>query len=145
MLNYPGLDLLTTAVILLDGRLGGRYTKAAAEQLLSISRRNVLGETIESLFPGAQDFHAKLEHSLAEARGFVDPDLAIASHGQELQNFNCVVTPLEAGEAQLLIEMRHVEQQMRIEREAQRVSQAQANRELIRNLAHEIKNPLGGL
>jgi two-component system nitrogen regulation sensor histidine kinase GlnL len=145
MLTYAGLDLLTTAVIVLDGRLRVGYINAAAEQLLAIGRRNVLGATVEQLFPGAHDFQIKLEHSLAEARGFVDPDLVIESHAQVGHNFNCVVTPIDAGEAQLLIEMRHVEQQLRIEREAQRVTQAQANRELIRNLAHEIKNPLGGL
>jgi two-component system nitrogen regulation sensor histidine kinase GlnL len=45
----------------------------------------------------------------------------------------------------LLIEFRHIEQQLRIERETQRMTQHEANRELIRNLAHEIKNPLGGI
>jgi len=45
----------------------------------------------------------------------------------------------------LLIEFRHIEQQLRIAREERLLDQSQANRELIRNLAHEIKNPLGGI
>ena len=45
----------------------------------------------------------------------------------------------------LLIELRPIEQQLRIAREERMIDQQAANRELIRNLAHEIKNPLGGL
>src|SRR5688572_30987999 len=45
----------------------------------------------------------------------------------------------------LLAELRPISEQLRIEREARIESEQQANRELVRNLAHEIKNPLGGL
>ena len=45
----------------------------------------------------------------------------------------------------MLLEFRHIEQQMKIAREERLLDQSQANRELIRNLAHEIKNPLGGI
>jgi two-component system, NtrC family, nitrogen regulation sensor histidine kinase GlnL len=44
-----------------------------------------------------------------------------------------------------LVEFRHIEQQLKIAREERMLDQSQANRELIRNLAHEIKNPLGGI
>jgi two-component system nitrogen regulation sensor histidine kinase GlnL len=47
--------------------------------------------------------------------------------------------------ARLLLELRELDQQIRIAREAKLVEHQQANRELIRNLAHEIKNPLGGI
>jgi two-component system nitrogen regulation sensor histidine kinase GlnL len=145
MLSYAGLDLLTTAVIVLDRKLHVRFVNSAAEQLLSISRRTVVGHSVVDIFPEASGLIASLEQALVDLRGFVDPDLLLAAHGQSPQNFNCTVTPIDSGEAQLLIEMRQVEQQLRIEREAQRITQAAANRELIRNLAHEIKNPLGGL
>jgi two-component system nitrogen regulation sensor histidine kinase GlnL len=62
---------------------------------------------------------------------------------------SCTVTPLElpdAGrEAGFILEFRHIEQQLKIAREERILDQTQANRELIRNLAHEIKNPLGGI
>ena len=45
----------------------------------------------------------------------------------------------------LLIELHQVDQQLRITREEQLISQHQASQALIRGLAHEIKNPLGGL
>jgi two-component system nitrogen regulation sensor histidine kinase GlnL len=143
--SYAGLDLLTTAVVILDDGLRIRHLNSAAQQAFSLGLRSLAGQRIEELFPGASDFHVKLAQSLAESRGFVDPDLLLAGPGQEAQNFSCVVTPLEAFDAQLMIELRHIEQHLRIEREALRQTQAEANRELIRNLAHEIKNPLGGL
>jgi two-component system nitrogen regulation sensor histidine kinase GlnL len=145
MSNYTGLDLLTTAVLVLDRGLRVCYVNSAAQQLLSIGHRSVTGQPIQEVFPAAQGFHAKLAQSLAELRGFVDPDLVLASAGQSSLSLNCTVTPIDAAEAQLLVEIRHIEQHMRMEREARRISQAEANRELIRNLAHEIKNPLGGL
>jgi two-component system nitrogen regulation sensor histidine kinase GlnL len=43
------------------------------------------------------------------------------------------------------VEMIEIEQQTRQDREERALEQAQANKELIRNLAHEIKNPLGGI
>jgi two-component system nitrogen regulation sensor histidine kinase GlnL len=45
----------------------------------------------------------------------------------------------------LLVEMIEIEQQTRLDREERSIEQALANKELIRNLAHEIKNPLGGI
>jgi two-component system nitrogen regulation sensor histidine kinase GlnL len=62
---------------------------------------------------------------------------------------SCVVTRIDAAaaprELALLVELRPIEQQLRMAREERLFSEQQANRELIRNLAHEIKNPLGGL
>ena len=143
--RFAGLDLLATAVVVLDVSMRVLHLNPAAESLLSTSDRNVRDHPLGGLFADAGEFGAKLRQALAEGRGFVDPELVLARPGQEPLHLNCIVTPVDSGEAQLLIEFRHIEQQMRIEREAMRISHAEANRELIRNLAHEIKNPLGGL
>jgi two-component system nitrogen regulation sensor histidine kinase GlnL len=45
----------------------------------------------------------------------------------------------------VLVEMIEIEQQTRLDREERTHGLAQANKELVRNLAHEIKNPLGGI
>jgi two-component system nitrogen regulation sensor histidine kinase GlnL len=55
------------------------------------------------------------------------------------------VSPIEAGEAALIVELRHIDRQLKIAREERLLEQQQANRDLIRSLAHEIKNPLGGI
>ena len=46
---------------------------------------------------------------------------------------------------EVIVELLPLEQQTRQDREERLIDQAQANKELIRNLAHEIKNPLGGI
>jgi two-component system, NtrC family, nitrogen regulation sensor histidine kinase GlnL len=62
---------------------------------------------------------------------------------------NCTVSsidPRDQGKVPLLlVELRHIDQELKLAREARIAEQNQANRELVRNLAHEIKNPLGGL
>jgi len=56
-----------------------------------------------------------------------------------------IVTQIEPGADRVLIELLEIEQQTRQDREERALGQVQANKELIRNLAHEIKNPLGGI
>ena len=143
--GFAGLDLLATAVILLDRDLRIRHLNSAAENLFALSARNVLLHPISEVLTVGPALKTMIDQTVAESRGFVDQDLVIGRLGQEPQHLNCIVTPLESSDAQLLIELRPIDQQLRIEREAQRYSQAEANRSLIRNLAHEIKNPLGGL
>lgn len=142
---HAGLDLLATAVVVLDGEQRVLHLNPAAEQLLDASLNHALGEPFAAMFAEGVEFADLLAHSLADGRGLVDPVLVLTRLGHEPHAYNCIVTPVESGEARLVIELRQIEQQLRIEREAQRITQAEANRELIRNLAHEIKNPLGGL
>jgi two-component system nitrogen regulation sensor histidine kinase GlnL len=143
--SFSGLDLLTTAVAVLDGDLKVIYLNSAAETVFALSLRNVAGRLFTEPFVDAREFGQRLFQALAELRGFVDQELTLTRPGYEALHLNCVVTPVDTGTAALLIEFRHIEQQLRIERETQRLTQHEANRELIRNLAHEIKNPLGGI
>jgi two-component system nitrogen regulation sensor histidine kinase GlnL len=143
--SFSGLDLLATAAIALDDGLRIIYLNPAAETLFALSRRSVSGQSFPELFADGQPFGEKLSQALADTRGFVDQDLILTRAAHEPLHLNCVVTPVEVGAAALLIEFRHIEQQLRIERETQRLTQHEANRELIRNLVHEIKNPLGGI
>src|SRR5262252_6055042 len=133
--SLPGLEWLATAVVLLDRALRVRYLNPAAETLFATSRKTVLD----------QPFAGLLHQALREERGFADQDLILAPAGQEPLHLDCMVTPVELDQAALLLELRPIDQRLRLEREEQRMTQHRANRELIRNLAHEIKNPLGGL
>ena len=143
--SFSGLDLLTTAVAILDGDLNVVHLNPAAEAAFALSQRNVTGHLFAEFFVYGRIFGQRLSEALADMRGFVDPELTLTRPGHEPQHLNCVVTPVDMGTAALLIEFRHIDQQLRIERETQRLAQHEANRELIRNLAHEIKNPLGGI
>jgi two-component system nitrogen regulation sensor histidine kinase GlnL len=140
--SFPGLDLLATAVVALDDDFVVRYANPAAENLLATAKKSLIGQLFLALFAE----RAELERTLAEARvthwDYSAQDVTYARTGLPL---SCVVTRIEAQGLALLTELRPIEQQLRQAREERLVFEQQANRELIRNLAHEIKNPLGGL
>ena len=142
---FSGLDLLATAVVALDERLSVQYLNPAAESLFEVGEKSLLAHPFLDLFVQTAELEAKLRQAIASGRGFADQQLILNRAGLEPLVLNCIVTPVEAGTAVLVMELRHIEQQLRIEREEQQLNQHLANRELIRNLAHEIKNPLGGL
>src|SRR5258708_21489576 len=140
-----GLDWLATAVLLLDRALHVKYVNPAAETLFAASRKSILDQPFPGLFADSGSLAPRLHQAIREERGFADQQLILVPTGQEPLHIDCIVTPVELPPATLLLELRPIDQRLRIEREEQRMTQHRANRELIRNLAHEIKNPLGGL
>jgi len=60
-------------------------------------------------------------------------------------HLDCTASSIDVNGMRLMLEFRPIEQQLKVAREERLLEQQQANRELIRNLAHEIKNPLGGI
>jgi two-component system, NtrC family, nitrogen regulation sensor histidine kinase GlnL len=144
MIAHAGLELLTTAVLMLDDDLRVTYANPAAETLLLQGRRHLVGAAFESTLPGNAAFVERLTRARDAQAGFNDNDLVLEVDGSPV-HLHCVISPLESGEGGLLLEFRELEQQMKIAREAKILEQQEANRELIRNLAHEIKNPLGGI
>lgn len=142
---HAGLDLLATAVILVDEALRIVDFNQAAESLLDLPRRATLGTSFERLFSDAAELVEHMTEAVREHRGFWDQTVTLTRPGGEPLHVNCLATPLEGPDARLLLELRQIDQQLRHEREQQQLEQSQMNRELIRNLAHEIKNPLGGL
>jgi len=142
---FSGLDLLATAVVLVDDELRVIYANPAAEDLFSFSLKNVAGQTFGQLFTDSATFIASLDDVLGNNWSYTGRDLTLTRPGYASLHLNCLVTPIEHALARLLIEFRPIDQQLRIAREQRQMDQQQANRELIRNLAHEIRNPLGGL
>jgi two-component system nitrogen regulation sensor histidine kinase GlnL len=142
---YSGLELLATAVVLLDERNAVLYANLAAESLLETSARALVGQHFPSLFAEG----AELEKAFAQARSaswdYATQDAIYERPGRDPLPLGCVLARVEDSEAVLLVELRPIAQQLRMEREERLMEQQAATRELIRNLAHEIKNPLGGL
>ncbi len=145
-----GLDLLPTAVVLVDVRLAVRYMNPAAENLFEMSSKNVAGQALDRLFADTAVLQAAIGYARDNNCSYTEHDLELGASGRTRLHLSCTVTPVElpngeAHEDALLLEFRHIEQQLKIAREERMLDQSQANRELIRNLAHEIKNPLGGI
>jgi two-component system nitrogen regulation sensor histidine kinase GlnL len=143
-----GLDLLATAVMLIDDNGCVRYMNPAAENLFGLSARNAEGTAIDVLFKDSGVLMSAIGYAGDNNCSYSEHDVAITANGHAPLHLSCTVTPVEDNMAVpggFLIEFRHIEQQLKIAREERMLDQSQANRELIRNLAHEIKNPLGGI
>jgi two-component system nitrogen regulation sensor histidine kinase GlnL len=141
---YPGLELLATAVLLLGEDRMVRYANPAAENLFEQSRRQLVGCAAQALFPDAEALFQAIDKALATGASYTEQELELRVYGKQKLHLSCTVSVIES-EAALLLEFRHIDQQLRIAREERLLEQQQANRELIRSLAHEIKNPLGGI
>ncbi len=142
--SYRGLDLLATAVLLLGDDERIVYANPAAENLFEISRKQLVDRSPSDLFGDATGLLAAIAKAEASGASYTEQEIEIAAARQKL-HLTCTVSPVDLDEARLVLEFRHIDQQLKIAREERLLEQQQANRELIRSLAHEIKNPLGGI
>lgn len=142
---YAGLDLVSSAVILLDARLVIRHVNPAAENLFAVSQRQLLGNPLTRLVGEPVELASAIASALANNWSYTSHNVAVVQPPGPPLHLDCTVTPIDAGVTRLLLEFRPIEQQLKVAREERLLEQQQANRELIRNLAHEIKNPLGGI
>ncbi len=142
--RFQSLDLLATLVAVVDAEGHVLYANAALEDALGTSRRSIA----HSLFQDCFTEPALLDSALNGARG---NEFAALRYDAWLKRVNHEALPVHVVVAQteskgeVVVELLPLEQQARQEREERLIDQAQANQELIRNLAHEIKNPLGGI
>ncbi len=142
---FAGLDLLSSAVVLVDAHLLVRHMNPAAENLFAVSHRLLLGHPLKQLVGEPADLAAAIDRALKNNWSYTGHNIAIAQAKGEPLRLDCTATPVEARGIRLLLEFRPIDQQLKTIREERLREQQQANRELIRNLAHEIKNPLGGI
>lgn len=143
------LDHLATAVVVLDATLCVRYANPAAEQLFATGLAHLLGQPLQHFFQPESwslvDLQGALEaqqpHTRREAR---------LRFGYGAQNLvvDYTVTPLTEADGRarrLLIELQPLDRRLRLHQEDTLFAANQASRALARGLAHEIKNPLGGI
>ncbi len=141
-----GLDALATAVVTLDGALGIAYVNPSAENLFKISLRHVLGIPLVEAFPDSPELDALVEQARVRTASFTLHNLTVMPAGQAKVEVSCTASPLESGGfSGFVLEFVELHQQLRMARDERVLDQSEANRVLLRNLAHEIKNPLGGL
>lgn len=143
--SLAGLDLLSSAVILLDAKACIIYANPSAESLLGSSVKTLMDHKFSDLFVNGEElltvFFQAVGHQFEDKR----QDLKLERLGRESLQVHCVVTALDNPETPVLIELRENVQQIKLDREERILDQSKANKELVRNLAHEIKNPLGGI
>ena len=143
---FAGLDLLAIAVMVVDEKQTVQYMNPAAENLFELGSKSAAGMALAKLFEEEDRLFSAIGYARDNNCSYTEHEIALRVAGRERLHLTCTVTPVEAaGASAFLLEFRHIEQQLKIAREERLLDQSQANRELIRNLAHEIKNPLGGI
>lgn len=141
------LDSLSTAVLLCDTTLRLRYLNPAAESLLAVSESRALGMPLSDvLLDVGQHTDTSLQETLRSGHPFTKREARLRVDLREIVVDYSVSLMHAPGEAtQLLIEIQPRDRLLRIAREEAMLASHQATRKLVRGVAHEIKNPLGGI
>ena len=144
-LTYLTFEHLDTAVILLDDESRIVYLNPAAENLFDASGKNLPGYPLQQAFTHTEQLASAMQQALHNNASFIEHDLTLGTHTHGKMQLRCAATPLQLEKNYLLLEFHPIDRPLKLAREEQMLDQTQANRLLLRNLAHEIKNPLGGI
>lgn len=142
----PTIEHVASAVILLDVQSRIAYLNPAAENLFALSNTNLIGHPLQHVFSQTEQLFATIQSALSSNASHIEHDLTLSTHSQGNKlHVSCTATPLHQSAYSLLLEIQTIDRPLKLAREEQMLDQTQANRLLLRNLAHEIKNPLGGI
>lgn len=143
-MDVASYDLLSTAVLMLDGQGAVMHANTAAEELFSASRRQLMGQSVHRLFAGNHDLLERLQDAIGGRFGVLRQDLVL-DRGGDHEAVSLAIVPLQGQAWAALLELRVLEQHLLLDRHQQLSKELAAQRESLRNLAHEVKNPLGGI
>jgi len=140
------LDSLLNAVLVTDTALNLHYMNHAAEEMIGQSFTHMHGRPIRSILSSPQ-FEKHIQQVFSSQQRQVARSGKIRIGSSHKINIDCTITPLFQQDIMtgVLFELSQVDRQIRITRETQLISAQAANQSLLRGIAHEIKNPLGGL
>jgi two-component system, NtrC family, nitrogen regulation sensor histidine kinase GlnL len=141
------LDAMVTSIFLLDQDLHVIYLNSAAQTLLGLGSNQALGRRIVDLSRGTELLLPLFERARNGGEGVVQRELALPGTAGADRILDCAVTEvlLRDQGPRLLLEVEDITQHRRLTRENALLAQLGGSRLMVRQLAHEIKNPLGGL
>ena len=143
---------LTNTVLLLNNDLKLEYINPAGEMLFEMSNSRMKGLSINEILGGATNLVNEIQQALITGNPFTQREMELTLLNRRVVQTDCVVTPLtdikdrtNVNGRVMLIELYSLNIGIQMSREEHQFSQSNAMRAMIRGLAHEIKNPLGGL
>ncbi|UHL64722.1 ATP-binding protein [Paralcaligenes sp. KSB-10] len=144
-MDIASYDLLATAVVLLDEHGRVAHVNAAAEELFGLSRRQLSGVFGHALFNNADAaLKARFGEAIQGKFGVLRQDLSINRPGTSIP-VSLTLVHLQQQDWAALLEVRELEHHVLLERNRHLSQELDVQRESLRNLAHEVKNPLGGI
>lgn len=139
-------DYLSTAIVCLHENLNILHINQAAESLLKISGARSKGQKIIDLLLDCSELESVLVGSLESGQTFTRRQAQLTLLNAESVMVDYSVSSFsDDGGVQLILELHPINRYLRIDRDGLLRSHQETTRQMIRGLAHEIKNPLGGI
>lgn len=138
------VDQLSTAVILLNQKLQIQDLNQAAQNLLLMSSQQAQGIALEQVLQIETQLLAQFKASLTQGQSFTSREIKVKLAGHPVMLIDLTGTPIE-DQQYLVLEIQTLDRFSRLSRGELMHSRRQSSANLVRNLAHEIKNPLGGI
>ncbi len=140
------IDNISSGVLGLDAEYRVRLINPAAEALLQLSEARLLGQRIFDVCGLDLPWRSSMDQAAREGRAIVRRGVRLDTRDGPASSTDLVVTPLDGVSGlSFLVELQPIDRMLRIKNEENLVSAEQTTRTVVRGLAHEIKNPLGGL
>lgn len=141
------IDNLQTAILMLAGDLAVLDLNSAAENMLGMSARQLIGRPIREAWINADEFRERLSSAITNQAALTQHDVLVVTGAAPARTYSCAITPVTVdshGDC-LLIEFTITDASPAMIRDAEMHSLRQVSDGMLRGFAHEVKNPLGGL
>ena len=141
------VDHQSTAVLLLNKKCALEYMNPAAEAIFNISSKRAKDIAFSSmLINESDDFYLRMQDSISKSQSWTEHECVLRVADNKEMTANCTINPVRFdGDEKVLIEIVPLDRQLKILKESHLLKEHQATRSMLRGMAHEIKNPLGGL
>ena len=138
------LDSLITGIVVLDSKLNIKMINTASELLMHTSKTKACGKPFKDLILGTENLIPELRNAIEKKQPFTRRGIELLLPDQPSVTVDFTVNLLESPKG-LLIEIQPLNRFQNIDKDDQTMVRQETTRRLIKGLAHEVKNPLGGI
>ena len=141
------IDHLATSVLLFDENLHLVSINSAGESLLSMSSKRILGLTPEKIWPNTMFFSDTIRKSFQFVRTRIERGVEMGLINRDSVKVDCISTPIVINDEtkEIIVELVGVDTFVREMQEFNHQTVQKVANESVQGMAHEIKNPLGGI
>jgi two-component system nitrogen regulation sensor histidine kinase GlnL len=141
------IDHLATSVLLFDENLHLVSINSAGESLLSMSSKRIIGMTPEKIWPNTMFFSDMIRKSFQFVRTRIERGVEMSLINRDSVKVDCIFTPIVINDEtkEIIVELVGVDTFVREMQEFNHQTVQKIAKESVQGMAHEIKNPLGGI